>query len=189
MTGPERDKMMAALREGLRKREKWVETALVQFAEDATARVQDIMPRASGHLIMSASPGPLTKAADSLRVTIGCNATVGESAIGGHSKRSENEPETILPRNPQFGGSKLVSYAIITHELMAFSSGPLAKGTFEVGRSDRASGGATLDEPQLGIEPSDGDRGGQFMRRVQVNTTANEEHMRGIINQITGAQK
>ena len=154
--------------------------AVAAFAEDMVSRVQDLVPVQSGNLRMNVSMQGPVDVGDQIVCRVGANGTVGKK-LGPSSKRSEAEPESISPCTKGMGGSELVSYAILTHELMAFSQGPrVGSGHFEMGRSDIESGGRTLDEAQMGIETSDGDRGGQYMRRPQMNGVANHRRWKTI---------
>jgi len=168
---------MAALAERMRAQSFKLVAA---FGEDMVSRVQDLVPVFQGNLRMNVTMQGPVDTGDDIVARIGAVGTVG-SRMGPSSKRSEREPEEIVKRTATHGGSQMVNYAILTHELMAFSTGQqVPHDPFQMGRSDIESGGKTLDEAQLGIEPTDGDRGGQFMRRPQLNGEANSRRWKDL---------
>ena len=156
------------------------ERAISLMGEDSLARAQDLVPVYKGHLRLSGTVSTIVRQKGDVFVRVGFSSKAGGGGAGliPPSRKSERETEHTGPV-PGPGGSRLVNVAILMHELQAYSRGPsgVPHGPFRYGRSgaDANPGGAsgTFDAPQAGREPSDGDRGGQYLRRVQRNVGAN----------------
>jgi hypothetical protein len=168
--------------------------ALKRFAEDSLTRAKELVPAYTGHLMQSGATSSVVRTSKGPSISIGFSSHAEPGGLIPPSKRSDQETEVIQKGGT--AGGMFVDVAIGVHESQAFTGGPagVPHGPFYMGRSaaDSNPGGhrGTFDEGHgPGWAPSDGERGGQYLRRVQMNTEENQARLAAIVKDEASTKK